>query len=1406
MRTPSMNSGFDALKIEGGLLSADVLQNMRAYNMPHQSAEEYKLAKGLKMSEELGRYWRIAKAYWSYFSEQRQREDIDLAQLTLNEWLLPLLREVLAFTDIEVSAVIQKGEREFPISHCACQGKVPLLLTTYGLELDKGELAYGEQGHKRSASGLVQEYLNAENQMLWGIVCNGIQLRIIRDNPAMTRPAFLEIDLQRMFDEEMYADFTVFWLLAHSSRFTPQNLQAEQCYLERWREQAANTGERVLENLRVGVTEALRQLGNGFISHPENEALRDKFQNGTLNKENYFQQLLRLVYRFLFLFTAEDRQILLLPEADEVAKKRYLHGYSLSNLREKARKRRHYDDYADCWQQLLITFTGFAAGQPDLAQPALGGLFAAEQCPDLEESQISNQFLLSALFQLSFFVNGKVLTRINYRDNDTEELGSVYESLLELIPDIKVNGRWRFQFIGDEDESANTKGHARKLTGSYYTPDDLVQELIKSALVPVIEERLRNNPQQRNKALLNIKVCDPACGSGHFLLAAARCLAGQLAKVMAGSDQPSEQHYRHALREVVNHCIYGVDLNPLAVELCKTALWLEALEPGKPLSFLDARIRHGNALVGVPTGSLMNKGIPDKAYTALSGDDKAICTILKKKNKANQLVSSGDIFAEFGEAVTLPAFTDLNELPEENLQQIQHKRRYWQSYRHSEGYRQTRLQEDLFTAAFFTEKSPETADKVPNNEDINCLRQNSQPRAEVLEWAQLLAERQHFFHWSIEFPEVFQESEQRRSGFDVLLGNPPWERIKLQEQEFFASRSPEIAQAQNAAARNKLIMKLSREEASAAEQTLYRQFIDAKHSAEATSAFVRHSQRFPLCGVGDVNLYAVFAENFLNLLSEQGRAGMIVPTGIATDDSTKAFFDKVATQQHLVSLFDFENKEAIFQGVHRSYKFCLLTLGYKIPQADFVFFATQTKQLEDRQRHFRLSADDITLLNPNTRTCPVFRSQQDAELTKKIYRQASVLIDENAAEGNPWGIKFQAMFHMSNDSGLFFSYERFLREGGNQDGSRWKLDGQTYVPLYEAKMAHQFDHRWATYETDGRTSRDATLVEKQQLDFSVRPRYWVNEWDVTQRITDLPKAIFTALEQRSVDEQQALESLCLLLAQWLAGYVKAQEQSNLEALGKSVVSKPLSQALNHLNAQNWLRGEKLYQDFRLTETEVEELSLSSNLWALMEEWITRKRRRWLLGWRDICRSTDVRTVISSILPPFGVGDKFLLIKPNETIHNITGLFANLNSLVFDFAARQKIGGTSLKYFTMKQLPVLTPDQYSKVNLDYITPRVLELTYTSHDLKGFAEDLGYTGQPFVFDPKRRHQLRCELDAYYARLYQLSRDELRYILDPADVMRDDYPSETFRVLKNKEMAEYGEYRTRRLILEAWDRLEQ
>jgi len=1342
IRKAQATLNLPTLKLEGGVFLPDQLEKAAQGRASAQSEADYGTPKGVKLKDEYSRAFQIACAQWQHFAAQMERADVDAAQLT-TAFVHELLRDTFGYATSQAAAAQQVGELRYPVSLMA--GTLPVLVAPHSLGLDEADARFAVQGggnRKKAPFQAMQELLNASEPLQWGIVSNGRQLRLLRDAASLTRPSFLEVDLADLLGGQRYAEFANVWRLLHASRASRPGQGATACIWEQWRSEGQQEGTRVRDGLRNGVEQALLTFGAGFLQHPANHALRAALNDGTLSKDDYFQQLLRLIYRLIFVFTVEERGLLPpQPQAQhdsaqtQAARRAYAEGYALARLRELCLKRRVRTRHDDQWQAIRIVFRGLAQGEPRLALPALGGLFAPEQCPDLDVASLDNAHLLTALQHLRWAVvaqgKGSSLIPVDYRNMGPEELGSVYESLLELVPAIDLPAR-TFGFVGRTEEGS-TAGNARKLTGSYYTPDSLVQELIKSALDPVIEQRLAAHPASPTEALLAIRVIDPACGSGHFLLAAARRLAEKLAQLRSleggqeGAIQP--QDYRHALREVVGHCIYGVDRNPMAIELARMALWLEGYEEGRPLGFLDHHLQVGDALLGLTDLTVLEQGIAKDAFKPLSGDDKDVCKELAKANAAGLKQIAKDLQGKqmllgADNRSGLEALRAIETLPADTPEQVAAKEQAWRHFLEDSAHRPLAHAADVLVGAYLLPKVEDTADTVPTSITLHALltapERAQTEHADPIVAARDACEQARVFHWPLAFPQVFAQG-----GFDCVLGNPPWERIKLQEEEFFATRHRDVAQARNKAERAQRIQWLSEgmlarhlypdlaheTHEDEAEKRLYREFVTARRTAEAASVFAHvkgvDGGRYPLTGVGDVNTYALFAETILQIHADSGRAGFIVPTGIATDDSTKAYFGHITQNRRLVSLYDIENREAVFPSVHRSYKFCLLTLG-AAERAEFVCFATQVSQLADPRRRFTLTPEEFRLINPNTLTCPVFRSERDAELTKKLYRAAPVLMRDAVVAGegkqakvvepaqNPWGISFMAMLHMSNDSHLF------------KDES-----AADHLPLYEAKLIHQFDHRWATYTSDG-NSRDVTLAEKSNPDFTVTPRYWVSRAEVEER-------------------------LC-----------------------------------------------KRDRDGRV-------------IW----QW----ERDWLMGWRDICRATDERTVIASVLPRVGTGDTLLLMFPDSK-HGVRRacLLADQCSLVHDFVARQKIGGTHLKYHVKKQIVNLPPDRYTEADLAFIVPRVLELTYTAHDLSGWVQDLGYDGEPFPFNPVRRATLRAELDAYYAKLYGLTRDELRYILDPTDVMGQDYPSETFRVLKKKEQGEFDEYRTQRLVLAAWDKLER
>jgi hypothetical protein len=1278
-RRRSATLQFNAIQLVGGLLPASLIEQIALQQAPQQKASDYDLPKNQRLQVAVDQAWNRAKALWQEAQELRRRGEA----MPWAAWFSQrLLEQVFGWADLGPCPPRQIAEAIFPITHQAFSEEVPLVFTSLGNdELDKGHRQFGQDGRRRSPHSCLQECLNADDGSNWGLLCNGTSLRLVHDNPALVKPAYVAVALDQIFDGGLFDEFAVVWLLLHASRF--QRRDDGSCVLDGWKQEGQQSGERALNKLRDGVQAALEAVGQGVLQHPANGELVAKLQSGELSTQAFFRQLLRLVYRLLFLCVAEDRNLLFAADVPLELRQIYREGYSLSRLRDLAiRSGAHEQLHGDLWlvQKLVFEQLRDPKGS-SLGLPALGGLFEEDRCPDLDTAQLSNAALLAAVRAIGWFYDeqSQSRTRINYQALNTEEFGSVYESLLELHPQINGSGaNLRFSLGG-------VAGSERKTSGSYYTPEELVRLLILSALLPVIRDRLSKaaTQQEKREALLAIRVLDPACGSGHFLLAAARRLALELARVEAGDDEPSEDLRRHCLREVVAKCIYGVDKNPMAVELCKVALWMEAIEPGKPLSFLDAHIQCGDSLVGVFDPQALEDGIPDGAYKPLTGDDKKVCTSMKNTNLTFVVKGQADLFTANAMSRALPSAAGFEAIEENDLAAVRRKERAYQAWRNDPAIRQELQRADAYTAAFFLPKQEGKEHLVPVSQNLDAIQRGAELSGPMAEAVARAADDFRFLHWHLAFPDVM-----RAGGFDCLLGNPPWERIKLQEKEFFAARSEAIAIAQNKAARERLIQALRAPEASVVDQRLVQEFELAKREAEGSGEFIRGSGRFGLTAVGDLNTYALFSELFLNLIGPGGRAGLIVPTGIATDNSTKAYFDHVATRSRLISLISFFEIRKWFPGTDDRNPFCLLTLGQGADACLLAFSVKSLSELADHRRSFTLGPDDFSLLNPNTRTCPVFRSQMDAELTKKIYGRVPVLIDEAlGAQGNPWGIKFMTMFHMSNDSHLFFDAPVPDR-----------------LPLYESKLIHHYDHRWATYDPEG-SSRDVMLAEKQNPEFQVRPRYWVSQQEVSDR----------------------------------------------------------------LKSQGW-------------------------------------DREWLLGWRRNCRLGDERTCISGPVPAVGIGDSIFLLKPLKFPDGpiASALAGNLSALVFDFVARQKIGGANFSFYYMSQLPALPPSTYNSDAIDFICPRVLELTYTAHDLKSWAEDLGYDGPPFLFDPERRGLLRAELDAFYAHLYGLTRDELRYILDPADVMGPDYPSETFRVLKNNEIRQFGEYRTQRLVLEARDRL--
>lgn len=781
---------FQTIRSQGVMLPPDVLQRVALLELDGLKPDDFHLPPSIRLNEAISQSWSRVLAFWKSFSEAKERiseADNTGSLITRERWLLPLFQE-LGYGRLTAKKAPEIDGNLYPIERF--WQDVPIHLVGCKLSMDKR--AKGVRGAATaSPHSLVQEFLNRSDDHLWAFVSNGLQLRILRDNLTLSRQSFVEFNLEAMMDGEVYADFALLWVLCHQSRLEAE--KPEDYWLEKWSKVAQEQGTRILSDLRDGVTRSIEALGTGFVSHRKNDHLRQKLENGDLSTQDYYRQLLRIIYRLLFLFVSEDRELLHTSESDEQACVLYDNNYSTRHLRDLAANFRG-SKHADLWHVFSLISASLAhpKGCPELGLPGLGSfLWAYDSTPDLlgpAQSEtdtpvlIRNKNLLDAIRSLAYVERDRSLRVVDYRSLGSEELGSVYESLLELVPDIDLQAK-TFTL-------RTTAGNERKTTGSYYTPDSLVQCLLDSALDPVIENRLMKATTKaksegcsiqdaHEEALLNITVCDPAVGSGHFLIAAAHRLAARLAKIRSGEFESVPEEYQHALRDVIRRCLYGVDINPMAAELCKVSLWIESLDVGKPLSFLDHHIKVGNALLGT-TPALMAEGIPTEAFKALEGDNKKVVSYYKKRNKEEHTaLKKGQqqlLQSEYREKSTAhledfsEAIATINAEDPNSVSDVMEQANRYSVAVSSSNYTNARLLADAWCAAFVWRKhdtdKPGAIPDCPGRWDAiteTIYREiESNPESvspKIKDEIKRLAKEYQFFHWHLEFPEVFDWQE-----------------------------------------------------------------------------------------------------------------------------------------------------------------------------------------------------------------------------------------------------------------------------------------------------------------------------------------------------------------------------------------------------------------------------------------------------------------------------------------------------------------------------------------------------------------------------------------------------------------------------------------------------------------------
>ena len=1376
---------YTSIHIYGHLLSDDILHNIERDNT-YEGNREQDFAMDIPVSAAIDYVWSSLRNDWSFYKERANNERLvnkDPYGTRRARDLMERLLQSLGYSLDRQATNIEVAGTGYDITYtCQSLGKMPFIVIGENISadgsidtLDKCSLDYRAKGgmRKKSAHATMLEYLNA-TENVYGIISNGQILRLIRNSGQLVKLTYIEFDLRRMLEEDKYTEFCLMFRLLHASRFQAKG--DEPCVMERWFNMSIESGNRIRNGLSLAVQKTMETIGNAVLTSEGkgNEALRNAFTEGTMDADKLNKELIHFIYRLLFLFIIEERglvyQIPDSPDAPDYKQlcewqdiyKKFYAASRLRHLSELAYLKQR--QYFDLWQGLMDTFHLF---EPDtfgerLGINPLGGvLFGRETLHWLKQCQVSNHDVLTAFSALNEFTDERQQrVKINYSSLDVEEFGSVYEGILEMRPFVQPGvsaADWQFGFVGGLD---------RQSTSSYYTRPDLVQNLIQTTLEPVIKEKISHlsSTEEKVKALLNMKVCDAASGSGHIVLAMARTIAWYICTLRTGEDNPASLDYRQALREVISRCVYAVDYNPDAVELCKVVLWIEGYCAGKPLSFLDHHIRCGNSVLGVSALQMLIDGVPDKALTA---EDKDTLKALKKMNQEAIKAVNGDSGNEqllglensFGvENITTAqiGLADnirfINHLPEDTLEEEIIKQERWKELMDSARVDCLRRACDIYTYAFYNTVKHEEI--IKEKEDVNgkwqlepevpytktviralqeidameCLEKGKplptyylQLSADFKTEVKRMADEQRFFHWCVEFPEVFASNK----GFDVMCGNPPWDKLQMEEEKWFAGKNNDIVKAANQADRKKKISQLEAED-----PILYQEFQKACNAIASQSNFVKNSGRFPLTAVGKLELSSLFAELCLSFTKDAW--GLVLPTGIAVNDSNKYFFSKLIDENRLISLYDFENREKLFD-IDSRFKFCLITAGKAQAEPRTVsggFYLTRIDHLLDPRRIYTLRTDDFARFNPNTKLCPIFRTAKDANLTAKIYRKAPILINDETKE-NIWGIRFMMMFNMASASSVFRTRKQLDELGGQLQRDSYIVENDVYVPLYEGKMFWLYNHHYASFPNEYEVEKRPSSINSTPYSIladscsSIAPWYWVNKSLVDSRLID------------------------------------GDKEGNVR----------------------WKWEHSYY-----------------------------------IAFRDVARAADARTCIASLMPSgIAAGDKAPLVFTSRSLIPSACFAAMLSSLVFDYVARQKVGGSSMALFIMKQQPTLTPDQIPSAMQWQIVKRVAELCYFNHDMDGWASELWEemseeqrselpqlgAQQPWIYNPERRAILQAELDAIFAHLYGLNTEDLRYILDPEDVCGKGCINETFRVLKDNEIRQYGEYRTKRLVLEAWNK---
>jgi hypothetical protein len=775
---------FQTVRIEGNTISAEILDKISEGDYPGQQPQDFGLTPGVKVKDEIARAWADAQNQWKIFKSRTSNlyeGDSGLPEVR-KYWMIPFFGLLNYNLELAQADKLENGN-SYAISHRENSlDRFPVHIVGF---VDK-ELGAPEErstldikpsnaSRRMSPHALVQEYVNL-TEYAYAIITNGYQLRLLRDSSRLVKLSFLEFDVRQMMEEEAFADFAVLYRLLHASRMAKNRDLTSESLIEQYHLNSLESGARIREGLSGAVENSIKAFANGFLRHPANEDLRDAVSSKRLSAEIFYQNQLRLIYRLLFLMVIEERNLIYSEKHNKKLRDIYYHFYSVERLRRLIDNRLMGGaQHSDRWEGLKKTFQLFEREQLGGAleiKPLDGDLFGPDGIGQLIDCTLPNNTLSDCLRNLTVFVNNDThqITRVNYASLNVEEFGSVYEGLLEYDPMFLFDntGQISFEFKQGKDRSSS---------GSHYTPEELVQPLIKHSLEHIIQDKLKEKDQEH--ALLSIAVCDVACGSGHILLSAARRIAREVARVRTNEEQPAPSALRSAIRDVIKNCIYGVDKNPLAVELCKVALWLESHNPGEPLGFLDHRIKCGDAIVGLGRYSELENGIPNDTFRTAEGDDKDIASALLARNKEEKK-SKSQISLDFSKKISnelnevLVHYGRFFEMPERTPTEIVEKKHAYGKF--TTGPHRMRLEQlaDAQIGQFFIQKTHKTVDHAITEEEFRKELNRSDRALMAIQnskfaFTTTMAKEARAFHWFLEFPEVLNAG-----GFDCVLGNPPF--------------------------------------------------------------------------------------------------------------------------------------------------------------------------------------------------------------------------------------------------------------------------------------------------------------------------------------------------------------------------------------------------------------------------------------------------------------------------------------------------------------------------------------------------------------------------------------------------------------------------------------------------------